>query len=107
MNSAEIIIILGMALVTFGIRYTLIAFSDRIDLPEILKDSLKFIAPAVLTAITVPAVLMPTGDLNISFENPYLISGGLALVVGIFSKNVLVTILVGLLAFSLYKISIS
>lgn len=100
----ELILIAGMALVTFGIRYFLLAFADRIELPDLLKDSLKFIAPAVLTAITVPAVLMPAGELDISLANPYLISGVLALIAGILSRNVLMTIFVGLLAFFLYQI---
>lgn len=99
----ELILIAGMALVTFGIRYFLLAFADRIELPELLRDSLKFIAPAVLTAITVPAVLMPAGKIDVSLANPYLISGGLALVAGMYSKNVLVTIFFGLLAFFLYQ----
>jgi len=104
MTSQEVVLILGMAFVTFGIRYFLLAFADRIELPDLLKDSLKFIAPAVLTAITVPAVLMPAGELDISLANPYLISGVLALIAGILSRNVLMTIFVGLLAFFLYQI---
>jgi len=104
MTTNELILIAGMVIVTFGIRYFLLAFADRIELPDLLKESLKFIAPAVLTAITVPAVLMPSGKLDISLANPYLISGGLALFAGVLSKNVLMTIFVGLLAFFLYQI---
>ena len=104
MTTGELILIGGMALVTFGIRYFLLAFADRIELPDLLKDSLEFIAPAVLTAITVPAVLMPAGTFDISLENPYLISGVLALFAGIISRNVLITILIGLLAFFLHQI---
>lgn len=104
MNTSELILIGGMTLVTFGIRYFLLAFADRIELPNLLKDSLKFIAPAVLTAITVPAVLMPAGKFDISLDNPYLISGVMALFAGIISKNVLITIFIGLLTFFLYQI---
>ena len=104
MTNQELILIIGMALITFGIRYFLLAFAERIELPGILTDSLKFIAPAVLTAITVPAVLMPAGELDFSFSNPYLIAGGMALVAGVLSKNVLATIFVGLLTFFLYQV---
>ena len=106
MTKTELILILGMAIVTFSIRYVLLALASRIELPELLKESLKFIAPAVLTAITVPAVLMPTGELAISFRNPYLISAGLAVVAGILSKNVLITIVVGLSGFFIYQVLI-
>lgn len=106
MTNTEIFMILGMALVTFGIRYVLLGLANRIDLPDILKESLKFIAPAVLTAITVPAVLMPSGSIDLSFQNPYLIAGGLALIAGIYSRNVLITIVVGLSGFFIYQVLI-
>jgi len=106
MTKTELILILGMAIVTFSIRYVLLGLASRIELPELLKESLKFIAPAVLTAITVPAVLMPAGELAISFRNPYLISAGLAVVAGILSKNVLITIVVGLSGFFIYQVLI-
>ena len=104
MTNAEWVLIIGMALVTFGIRYLLLAMASRIELPEWLKESLRFIAPAVLTAITVPAVLMPAGELAISLRNPYLISAIMAAAVGIYSKNVLITIVVGLSGFFIYQV---
>lgn len=106
MTTTEWILILGMAFVTFSIRYVLLALASRIELPELLKESLKFIAPAVLTAITVPAVLMPSGEMAVSLRNPYLISAGLAVVAGILSKNVLITIVVGLSGFFIYQVLI-
>ena len=95
-----------MASVTFGIRYTLLALADRIELPKILKESLRFIAPAVLTAITFPAVMMPSGVLDFSITNPYLIAAGIATIAGIISKKVITTIVVGLSAFFLYQVFI-
>lgn len=104
MTKTELLLILGMALVTFGIRYVLLAIAHRVELPEILKESLNYIAPAVLMAITVPAVLMPTGEIHLSFENPYLISAVLAVLAGLISKNLLVTILVGLIGFFVHQL---
>ena len=104
MTKTELLLILGMGLVTFGIRYVLLAIAHRVELPEILKESLNYIAPAVLTAITVPAVLMPTGEIHLSFENPYLISAVLAVLAGLISKNLLVTILVGLIGFFVHQL---
>lgn len=101
MTGNEVFLILGMAIVTFGIRFSLLAFADRITLPDMLKQSLKYIPPAVLTAITVPAVLMPGGEIRFSLENPYLIAGILATIAATVSKNLLITILIGLLAFFL------
>lgn len=103
MASKEIYLIMGMAAVTFGIRFVLFALADRITLPYIVKQSLKFIPPAVLTAITVPAVLMPEGSIDISLQNPYLIASLLATGVGLMTKNILITIIIGLVGFFLYQ----
>jgi len=104
LTSREIFLILGMAAVTFGIRFVLFALADRMTLPNLVERSLKFIPPAVLTAITVPAVLMPEGSLDISLGNSYLVAGVLATIAGILSKNLLITILVGLIGFFLYRL---
>jgi branched-subunit amino acid transport protein len=59
MSANEAWMLAGMVAVTFGIRYLLFGLADRIRLAPWLSDSLKFIPPAVLTAITLPAVLLP------------------------------------------------
>lgn len=104
MSPNEIILIICMAVITFGIRYFLLAYANRIVLPDIIKESLKFIAPSVLTAITVPAVMMPSGNLDFSIGNPYFLSACFATLAGIATKNVLFTIVVGLVSFFLFRV---
>lgn len=96
--------IAGMSAVTFGIRYFLFAVADRLQLAPWLLDSLKFIPPAVLTAITVPAVVLPNGEWNLSPANPYLIAALVSLVAGVASRNLLLTITAGLLAFFAHRL---
>ena len=79
MTSSETIMIIGMTAVTFGIRYILLALADRFSLPPLMERALGYVPPAVLTAITVPAVLMPRGYMDISPGNAYLF-GALAAV---------------------------
>ena len=68
----------GMFLVTFSIRYVLLPFSGRIRLSAGLQRALGYVPPAVLTAIIVPMALMPDGQtIRFSVSNPYLI-GALA-----------------------------
>jgi branched-subunit amino acid transport protein len=68
-----------------------------------IEDSLKFIPPAVLTAITLPAVLLPKGDWQVSLANPYLVSAVAATAAGILTRNLLSTIAIGLAAFFGYR----
>ncbi|MBL8397604.1 MAG: AzlD domain-containing protein [Candidatus Accumulibacter sp.] len=104
MSGDELAMIAGMSAVTFGIRYLLFAVADRLQLAPWLLGSLKFIPPAVLTAITVPAVVLPNGEWDFSPANPYLIAALVSLAAGVASRNLLVTITVGLLAFFTHRL---
>lgn len=96
----ELYLVAGMALVTFAIRYTMFAVAGRIEFPVRLVNALRYVPPAVLTAIIVPAVLMPTGsEMMASYTNPYLIGALIAFGVSWFSQNLLLTILLGMAAF--------
>ncbi len=100
----EIYLIAGMALVTFGIRYSMFAVAGRTEFPAGLMGALKYVPPAVLTAIIVPAVLIPDGGpVDVSLSNAYLVGALVAAGVGWFSKNLLLTIVVGMLAFWLWQ----
>jgi branched-subunit amino acid transport protein len=103
MSLSELTMIAGMMVVTFGIRYFLLAFADRIRLAPWIESSLKFIPPAVLIAITVPAVLLPNGRWHLSFSNPYLVAALATTAAGIVTRNLLATIAVGLAAFFVYR----
>ena len=96
----EFLLIAGMAAVTFGIRYSMFAVAGRIEFPARLVNALKYVPPAVLTAIVVPAVVMPGGEeLNLSYTNAYLVGALVAGVIGWYSKNLLLTIVVGMVVF--------
>jgi branched-subunit amino acid transport protein len=104
MTGTEWLMILGMMAVTFGIRYFLLAVARRIQLAPLIEASLKYIPPAVLIAITLPAVLLPKGDWYLSFTNPYLIAASVTTGAGILTRNLLATIAIGLGAFFLCRI---
>ncbi len=104
MTGYEWLLILGMMVVTFGIRYFLLAFAGRIKMPSLLVASLNYIPPAVLTAMTVPAVLFPKGELHLSYTNPYLVAAVVATAAGIVTKSLLATIAIGLLAFFAFQL---
>lgn len=103
----EILLLGGMTLVTFLIRYPLLAMSGRITLPPRLLQALNYVPPAVLTAIIVPSVLIEGDGLWLGVSNPRLMGALVALAVGIWKKNLLLTILVGMGVFLLWQLLFS
>lgn len=96
----EVYLIGGMAIVTFLIRYTALALSGRMKLSPQFLRLLSYVPPAVLTAIVVPAVLIPTGAaIDFNYTNARLVGAIAALFVGFWRQNLLLTIVVGMLAF--------
>jgi branched-subunit amino acid transport protein len=97
-------LITGMALVTFLIRYGLLPLSGRITFSQGTTRALGYVPPTVLTAIIVPAALLPDGHtLQFSFSNPYLVGALITAVIGRLSKNLLITIVGGMTVFVLWQ----
>jgi len=92
------ITILGMGIVTFAIRLSFITLMGRIEAPLLVQRALRFVPPAVLSAIIFPELLMRNGRLDVSFGNLRLLAGALAALVAWRTKNVLLTIGVGMAA---------
>ncbi|GAB4265986.1 MAG: AzlD domain-containing protein [Candidatus Promineifilaceae bacterium] len=90
------IVIIGMGLITFAIRVTPIILLEHFNLNDTIRQGLRFVPAAVLSAIVFPALLMPNGQLDVSLTNVRLLAGLLAALVAWRTKNVLYTIAVGL-----------
>jgi branched-subunit amino acid transport protein len=99
----EWLLIWGMFAVTFGVRYPPLALVGKIPMPESMVRALRYVPVAVLTAITVPYVLYRDTGFNAGYTNPYLIAGVVAVIVSYWTKNLLLTIGVGLIAFFAYR----
>jgi branched-subunit amino acid transport protein len=92
-----LVMLLGGAL-TFGMRMSFIYLFGHLDIPAAVKRALRFVPPAVLSAIIAPALFMPNAVLDISIGNFRLIAGGIAILVAWRTKNMLLTILSGMAA---------
>ena len=104
---SEWLLVSGMAAVTFAIRYSLIGVSERVKLPPVVVSALRFVPPAVLSAIVVPAVLFPEGRLSVGLGNARLV-GAVATVLFAFWKNsLLFTIGAGMGFFLGYQVLIA
>ena len=103
MTAQEALLVAGMAAVTFLVRWPVLALVSRVSLPRPVLDGMKFIPPAVLTAIIVPAMFMPTGSLEISITNAYLVAGISSGVIAFRTRNLLLTIVLGMALFLLWR----
>jgi branched-subunit amino acid transport protein len=103
MTTSELTLIGGMVLVTFLTRYLVLAMSGHLRLSDKLLQALNYVPPAVLTAIVVPAVLIEENELWLGFGNPRIIGAIAALGIGLWRKNLLLTIVVGMGAFLLWQ----
>ena len=92
------LIILGMGIVTFGIRLVPIVLLGRIEIPLVVQRALRFVPPAVLTAIFVPELLYRGNQIDVSLTNARLLAGLVAIAVAWRTKNALLTIGVGMIA---------
>lgn len=95
------IIIIG--LLTYAIRLSFILFFSKLDVPSLLLRAFRFVPVAVLSAIIAPALFLPKGALELSFGNARLLAGTIAVVVAWRTKNVLVTLVVGMSALYLLQ----
>jgi branched-subunit amino acid transport protein len=90
--------ILSMGVVTYALRLSLIALLGRFEVPAIVSRALRFVPPAVLSAIILPELLQPGGRLNLTLGNARLLAGLLAVLVAWRTRNVLLTVGAGMLA---------
>jgi branched-subunit amino acid transport protein len=90
------IIIAGI--LTYSIRLSFIMLSGKINMPRLVERSLRFVPPAVLTAIFLPELLIDDANFCPSLGNARLLAGLLAIMVAWRTKNVIYTIISGMLA---------
>jgi branched-subunit amino acid transport protein len=103
MSASELLLVASMALVTFAVRYPVLAFVSRAPLPPRVQEALHYIPPAVLAAIIAPAILMPGGKLDLTYTNAYLVAALVAVIVSWATRNLLLTILLGMAALWLWR----
>jgi len=92
-----VVMLLG-GLLTFGMRFSFIYLFGRFEVPETIRQSLRFVPPAVLSAIILPQLFMPSGNLDFSLSNHRWLAGLIAVMVALWTKNTLLTIVAGMAA---------
>ena len=89
--------IIAAGLLTYATRLFPIISYGRFEMPSQVERALRFVPVAVLTAIFLPEMAYIQEELMLSFRNPRLLAGLLAIVFAWRTKNVMYTILAGML----------
>ena len=91
------IIIAGI--LTYFTRMTMIALVSRDMLGDRIKAVLAYVPSAVFPAIIFPAIFINDYGSFIEMNDPKIFAAIVAIIVGYFSKNVIATILSGLISY--------
>ena len=91
------IIIAGI--LTYFTRMTMIALVDRDLLGDKIKAVLEYVPSAVFPAIIFPAIFITDYGSFVDINDPKIFGAIVAVVVGYFSKNIIATILSGLISY--------
>ena len=96
---------LVVGILTYATRLSFILIFGQREVPPRVRQALRFVPPAVLTAIIFPELLIREGEIDLSLGNEWLLAGIAAAIVAWFSKNVVATILAGMVALILIEIA--
>ena len=100
----EFLLIAGMAAATMATRIPVLMLLSRRQLPEGVFRALRYVPPAVLSAIIFPMVLRPGGEWHFGLDNAALIGSLVAAVVAWRSRNLLLTIVVGMATLWIWRL---
>ncbi|MGC8507030.1 MAG: AzlD domain-containing protein [Thiomonas sp.] len=104
MSGASWGVIVGMAAVTFLIRYTLFGLGGRLQFSPRVRQALRHVPVAVLTAIVVPMVLLPDGQhWDVSWRNPWLAGALASAALALGTRRLLAAIAGGIAVYLLWR----
>lgn len=92
------LIMLFGGLLTFAIRYSFIYLLGRLPVPDFVQRALRFVPPAVLSALIAPALFMPSGHWDITLGNHRWLAGLVAILVAWRTRSMLLALLAGMAA---------
>lgn len=96
-------VIVGMALINFGLRYLPIAILSRITLPRPVTRWLSYVPIAVMGALVANEVGRPGGEWRMPLTSPYIWAAIVTAVVFRLSKSFLGATLAGIGSFIAFR----
>jgi branched-subunit amino acid transport protein len=103
LNAEWVLTLVGMVVVTYGIRLSFLVFGHRVNFPSWLERALRYVPAAVLTALIAPMALAPQGVIDVSLHNAYLPGTIAAIAVALWTRQTLAAILGGFMVYGLWR----
>ena len=92
-------LIIYAGIITFATRFSMIFLLKKDILSDKAKKILSFVPAAIFPAIIFPPIFLDdVGTIDLE-NNPKILAAILAIIVGFFSKNVIMTIFAGLISY--------
>ena len=91
--------IIVSGVVTYFSRMAMVALIDREMLGTKVKEVLNYVPAAVFPAIIFPGVFFNDSGILVELTDPKIYGAIVALIVGFYSRNVIATIISGLLSY--------
>lgn len=96
MSAWLIVSLIGLG--TLALRFSFIGLGSDTALPEVIKRGLRFVPPAVFTALVTPGVFRPEQVIDVGLGNPRWLAALAALAVAWRTRNIGLTMAAGLVA---------
>lgn len=98
MRPYYVILILGMAAVTYATRVGFIGLARQFELHPLLRRSLEYVPASILAALVFPAVLSPGGTMVQPLTNIYVWASVITVVVLLTTKRQWLAIVIGVVS---------
>ncbi len=98
------LVIIGLTAVTVATRSFFLVLGDRIPLPQRVQHALRYAPACALVALVTPEVLLEQGQLSLTLNNVKLLASALAIGVMLASRSMIVTMAVGMAAFTALRL---
>ena len=91
--------VIAAGILTYLTRTTMVTLVNKNILSSKIKQILGYVPAAVFPAIIFPGIFLNDTGFFISLGDPKIIAATLAIIIGYFTKNVIATILSGLISY--------
>ena len=89
-------LIIYCGLITFFTRFSMIALLKKEMFNDRIREVLSYVPSAIFPAIIFPAIFLDNTGLIQLEDNPKILAAVIAMVIGIFTRNIIATIFSGL-----------